>query len=168
MFKSDKKTIFLDIDGVLSTEKEFNRSRRKFHKKYDEAEKLHIPYPFNDGCVNIFNFILEETDSQIVLSSDWRLHWNLDELDLIFKFNKVNRSPVSITGIHPISLGNLTLNRINEIELFKKLHNINHYVIIDDLPMDIYNTDRFVKTIDLEGLKQIGIKEKILKFLKDE
>lgn len=168
MFQPGKKTIFLDIDGVLATHIEFMKPRRKFHEKYDNAKQLRIPYPFNPGCVKIFNSILEETDAQIVLSSDWRHHWDLEELDKIFQFNNVIKSPIAVTGNHPVSFGNLEKNRINEIEKFKQSNDVGSYVIIDDLHMDIYLNDRFVKTIDSEGLKQLGIKKKILKFLNDE
>jgi bifunctional pyridoxal-dependent enzyme with beta-cystathionase and maltose regulon repressor activities len=168
MFQPGKNTIFLDIDGVLATHKEFMMTRHKFHKKYDEANRLHIPYPFNPGCVKVFNSILQETDAQIVLSSDWRHHWDLEELDGIFQFNKVIKSPIAVTGNYPISMGNLEKNRVNEIEKFIQTHDVGQYVIIDDLHMDIYIKDRFVKTIDMEGLKQTGIKKKILKFLTNE
>jgi hypothetical protein len=162
------KTIFLDIDGVMATHREFMRLRKKFHDKYDEAKRLHIPYPFNKGCVKILNDILTETDAQIVLSSDWKLHWNLEELDLIFKFNEVIKSPIAVTGSHPVSFGNLEKNRVNEIKKYMEKHDVGSYVIIDDLHMDIYEIPRFVRTKDVEGLKQLGIKKKILNFLNDE
>lgn len=162
------KTIFLDIDGVLATHKEFMRIRHSFHKKYNNAKELNIPYPFNSGCVKILNEILDETNAQIILSSDWRNHWNLEELDKIFKFNGVIKSPIDVTGNHPVSFGNLEKNRINEIKKYYEKHDVGSYVIIDDLHMDIYEIDRFVRTIDSEGLKQIGIKRKILKILNDE
>lgn len=162
------KTIFLDIDGVLATQKEFMRVRHSFHKKYDEAKQLHIPYPFNQGCVKVLNEILEETDAQIVLSSDWKLHWDLEELDKIFKFNGVIKSPITVTGSHPVSFGNLEKNRVNEIKKYREKHDVGEYVIIDDLHMDIYEIERFVRTKDREGLKQLGIKKKILKYLNDE
>lgn len=168
MFEPGKKTIFLDIDGVLATHIEFMKNRKKFHEKYDEAKQLHIPYPFNPGCVKILNSILEETDAQIVLSSDWRHHWSLEELDKIFKFNNLIKSPITVTGNHPVSFGNLEKNRVNEIEIFKNKNDVGSFVIVDDLHMDIYLTTRFVRTNDSEGLKQNGIKRKILKFLNDE
>lgn len=168
MFEPGKKTIFLDIDGVLATHIEFMKPRKKFHEKYDDAKQLRIPYPFNSGCVKILNSILEETDTQIVLSSDWRHHWDLEELDKIFKFNNLIKSPVAVTGNHPVSFGNLEKNRVNEIEKFRKSNDVGSFVIVDDLRMDIYLTTRFVRTKDSEGLKQTGIKTKILKFLNDE
>jgi hypothetical protein len=92
------KIIFLDIDGVLATNKEFIMNRTKFQTKHPEAKEIRIPYPFNPGCVKIFNEILDETNAIIVLSSDWRFYWDLNDLDKIFKFNGVKKSPVAITS----------------------------------------------------------------------
>jgi len=60
--------IFLDIDGVLSTIKEYDKPRKKFWSKYDIANNLKIPYPFNEGCVKIFNEILTEFECKIIIS----------------------------------------------------------------------------------------------------
>jgi hypothetical protein len=162
-----KRTIFLDIDGVLATNKEYSRNRTKFHKKFEIARKLHIPYPYNPECVKILNEILQETDSQIILSSDWRLHWDIEEIDQIFKFNQIIKSPVGFTQNMHVSMSNLEKNRINEIENYIKNHDVGSYVIIDDLDMGFYGLDRFVKTKDSEGIKQTGLKEKIIKILSE-
>ena len=157
------KTLFLDIDGVLATHKEFMKPRHIFRKKYDVANTLRIPYPFNPGSVKILNSIIEETDVNIVLTSDWRNFWDLNELDQIFKFNGVIKSPMSITNTHPISMENLTENRKNEIKEYIETFDVGTYVIVDDMKLDM---ERFVKTKDTEGLKQLGVKKKILNFLK--
>jgi len=93
----ERKIIFLDIDGVLATHLQFMMNRTKFRKKYPEANTLRIPYPFDEGCVKIFNEIIEETGADIVLTSDWKLHWDLDEIDKIFKYNQVVKSPFTFT-----------------------------------------------------------------------
>ncbi len=166
--KSIKKTIFLDIDGVLATHKEFMMNRLKLQNKHEIVKRIHIPYPFNKGCVKVFNEILKETDADIVLSSDWKLHWTLSELDEIFKFNGVIKSPIDITEQRPVSMGNLEKNRVNEIKIYMEKHDVGQYVIIDDLHMDIYLTDRFIRTKDTEGIKQLGIKKKMIDFLNKE
>jgi hypothetical protein len=114
------KVIFLDIDGVLATNKEFATNRTKFREKYLWAKELRVPYGWNKGCVEVFNEILDATNSEIVISSDWRFHWDLDELDKIFKVNGVKKSPI------------------------------------------------FGRTKDSEGLKQTGLKDKIIKLLNDD
>lgn len=161
----NKKIIFLDIDGVLATNKEFMMKRINFHKKYPEAKELHIPYPFNPGCVKIFNEIIEETDPKIVISSDWRHHWDLEELDKIFKFNKVIKSPEGTTGFSKRKLSSsLEDDRSWQIKNYVLSHELKTWVAIDDLNLSTLNPN-FVQTKDTEGLKQLGIKKKIINLL---
>jgi histidinol phosphatase-like enzyme len=54
-----KKIIFLDIDGVLATNKEFFRNTSKFWENHPAMAELKVPYPWNEGCVKIFNDILD-------------------------------------------------------------------------------------------------------------
>jgi hypothetical protein len=165
-----KPIIFLDIDGVLTTMYEYNKSRKKFWDKYELAHELKMPYSFNSGCVNIFNEILKKTDADIVLSSDWRTHWTLQELNNIFKFNKVIKSPIGVTEVHPTSMSYLERNRGREITMYLEKHpNITTYVIVDDLDLsEFVPIGHFVRTIEREGLKQCNIKQKILKILESE
>jgi hypothetical protein len=164
------KIIFLDIDGVLATHKQYMRNRKKFWDKNELAKDLKIPYPFDPKCVKVFNEILEETGAQIVLSSDWKYHWDLENLDKIFKFNSVNKSPIDITVKEDISMGNLTKNRAYQIGEFIQRNELTNYVVIDDLNISNYmeitnDQDKFVLTNDFEGIKQMSIKEKIIKIL---
>ena len=164
----EQKIIFLDIDGVLATHLQFMMNRTKFRKKYPEADELRIPYPFDEGCVKIFNEIIEETGADIVLTSDWKLHWDLDEIDKIFKYNQVVKSPFVFTENDTKSFGNITLNRAWEIDLFIRANDVDNFVIIDDLWVDKYmkfGEGRIVRTKDMEGLKQSGIKDKIINIL---
>lgn len=162
------KVIFLDIDGVLATNKEFAMNRTKFQSKHPEAKEIHIPYPFNPGCVKIFNEILEETNSIIVLSSDWRLHWDLNDLDKIFKFNGVNKSPVAITSKMKRKLSSdLEDDRSFQIKTYVDEMLPDTWVAIDDMKLTSLGVN-FVRTKDNEGLKQIGIKNKIITILNNE
>jgi len=164
-----KPTIFLDIDGVLCTFNEYNKNRNKLWQKYDEARTLRLPYEFNPGCVKVFNEILKITDADIVLSSDWRTHWNMQELDNIFKFNKVIKSPMDVTEVHPTSFMYLEKNRAHEIDIYRQQHNLENYVIVDDLDLlPFVPKERFVQTIEREGIKQSNVKEKMLKILQYE
>ena len=126
--------MFLDIDGVLATNKQFGMNVKKFREKNEWAMNNNVPYPFDTKCVDIFNEILEETNAEIILSSDWKLHWDLIKMDLIFKKNNLIRSPRMMTKNDSISFGNITKNRVHEIELFLKDFEFVNYVIIDDLP----------------------------------
>lgn len=159
--------IFLDIDGVLATNIQFNMNTQKFRAKHEWAADLAVPYPFDPGCVRILNEILEETDAEIVLSSDWKLHWNILELHEIFKQNGVIKSPRTTTLDITNDDFNLEEERAYQINTFIDKFKPKQYVIIDDLSIESYlgspdAQDRFIMTRSREGLKQSGIKEKIL------
>jgi hypothetical protein len=133
------KTIFLDIDGVLVLEDA---------EEYDDN-----PPPFDKDCVRIFNEILQETNAVIVLSSDWRMVWDLKRLDSIFKFNGVIKSPLDVTS---------DLNsRRKEIPDYVQRKAVSDFVILDDMKLEIF-PGNFVQCNMKEGLKQAGIKEQIL------
>lgn len=164
-----KPIIFLDIDGVLCTFGEYYRNRKKFWEKYEFADTLKLPYEFNKGCVKVFNEILEKTDADIVVTSDWRTHYSVETLGNIFKFNSVIKSPIDVTDVEPTSMSYLERNRGHEIDIYIKKHMVEKYVIIDDLNLSKFvDSSKFVRTIEREGLKQSGIKEKILKILENE
>jgi len=165
-----KPIIFLDIDGVLTTYYEYSKSRKKFWDKHEFAHELNIPYSFNPGCVKVLNEILEKTDADIVLSSDWRTHWTLQELVNIFKFNKVIKFPMDVTDVLPTSMSYLERNRGSEIRTYIQVHPaLDRYVIVDDLDLSKFvPVEHFVRTIEREGLKQSNIKQKILKILESE
>jgi len=168
----ENKVIFLDIDGVIATDAQYFMNTTKFRKKNEWAEELRVPYPFDKGCVKILNEILEYTNAEIVLSSSWKKMYRLEDLDVIFKKNGIVKSPIATTSNIYASASNITKNRVAEIEEYLTNNKVGKYVVIDDLPLDEYmtstnNDDKFVKTIDSEGLKQLNIKEKILKILND-
>lgn len=168
------KIIFLDIDGVLATANEFLANRTKFRKKHYVAEHVKMPYPFNHGCVNVFNEILLKTDAEIVLSSDWRKFWTLDELNIIFRFNGVIKSPIDVTEIDPVSMSWLEKNRANEIgKYLLKNREIKNWVAIDDLNMSEFmkltnDDDKMFVTEGIEGIKKSGLKDKIISKLNEQ
>jgi len=167
------KVIFLDIDGVLATNKQFFMNSQKFKDKNAWAKELGVRYPFDKGCVKILNEILTETSAEIVLSSDWKMGRSLEDLDIIFKQNGVIKSPIGITPNEWVSISFTTKNRAYQIELYIKNNKVDKYVVIDDLPVGEFmkltnDDDKFVLTNDREGLKQLGIKNKILNILNYE
>ena len=144
---------------------------------------------FDTKAVKVLNEILEETGAEIVVSSDWKLHATLEELGEYYKEQGIIKKPISLTP----NLGKCTwyhdmiwmwsprweLEMTRVIEIKQYLHDhteITHWVSIDDLNMGKngedwkdWGIDNFVLTPKSnEGIKQYGVKEKILKFLKDE
>lgn len=166
-----KPIFFLDIDGVIAIDNEhFNIITKDFMNENVWAKELNVPYPFNSGCVAVLNNILKQTNADIVLSSDWKKHWTLEQLDIIFKENGVIKSPIDITNNDYVSFSNYEKNRAHQIEKYIKEHNIEKYVIVDDMLLDFYldnSKEKFVRTDSLDGIKDPDVKNEILKILQE-
>ena len=141
---------------------------------------------FDTKAVKILNEILEETGCEIVVSSDWKLQATLEELGDYYESQGIIKRPIDLTP----NIENCKdhdnnfiwspiweLEQIRSIEIKQYLHDhpeVTNWVSIDDLNMgkngepwkDGWAIDNFVLTPKSnEGIKQFGIKEKILKFL---
>jgi hypothetical protein len=144
---------------------------------------------FNQKAIKVLNEILEETGAEIVVSSDWKLHATLEELGEYYISQGIIKKPIAVTpnlndctvhGNNFIWSPRWDLEQSRSIEIKQYLHDhpeVTHWVSVDDLNMgkigepwkDMWAIDNFVLTPkSSEGIKQLGIKEKILKFLKDE
>ena len=92
------KILFLDIDGVLATDKSCELPRIPF------PDDFHIP--FNDGwtrldesCIDRFNQIIDSTGAKIVLSSSWRLAGDEHVIDYL-KSQGIDGDFIDYTPIH--------------------------------------------------------------------
>ena len=160
--------LFLDIDGVLATTNQYYSNKKKWHPAYD-------CYRFDEKCVKVFNEILSEfNDILIILSSDWKLHYDLKEMNDIFKWNGVNAKVIGKTpsswGVEFKSLQQLEQCRAFEIMKYVETHNVQNYVAVDDLDLTPWMPEgRFVRTPRAnEGIKQNGIKQKIITILNNK
>ena len=136
---------------------------------------------------------MEETGAEIVTSSDWRLHATLDEMGDFFQLQGVVKRPVGFTELFKDAFpgewsglrfrGELEYERFREIEKWLKDHtDVTHWVAVDDLNMSteffqsnfaskdpnapVVGLQNFVHTPrSSEGIKQVGVKEKIIHIL---
>jgi hypothetical protein len=178
------KVIFLDHDGVVCLSNNWgsrSKKKQKFAKNSDENFPPHIRLDdFDKKAVDILNEILEKTDAEIVVSSDWKLHATLEELQEMYREYGVIKSPISVTprlsdfDDYTSSLyhyrGWLERARCLEIEEWLKRNPVTEWVAVDDLDMsDEYlrpGLKNFVLTPrSTEGIKQSNIKEKIITIL---
>ena len=191
------KVIFLDHDGVICLSTEWG-GRHKKQKKWDgrklsmSMRDIPLEYRFdnfNKKSIKVLNEIIEETGAEIVISSDWKLHGTLEELSNYYESQGIVKKPIALTT----NLGQCTwyndmvwvwsprwdleMTRVIEIKQFLYDHpEITHWVAVDDLNMGKngedwkdWGLDNFVLTPSSDqGIKQSGIKDKILKFLKDD
>ena len=148
---------------------------------------------FDTKAIKVLNEILEITGAEIVVSSDWRYYGTLEELGEYYTSQGINKKPIGFTDmfkdIFPKEWSSLRfradveLERSMEIQHWVDNHpEVTHWVAVDDLNMSIEflgdrfsaldNSDKkpglsnFVLTSEwAEGIKQSGIKEKIIKYL---
>jgi len=156
--------IYLDLDGVLATTAQFYSKKR--HEEWN-------CYSFDKKCVKVFNEILKETNAKIILSSDWKTHYDLETMNRIFEWNGIITPITDFTptlwGVKFTKLEELELCRAAEIlhYVYNNKYDFASWVAIDDLNLhDLLPDENFVQTPKIyEGIKQTGIKEKILKRL---
>jgi len=148
---------------------------------------------FNKKAVEVLNSILVETNAEIVVSSDWRYHASLEELGDYYTEQGIIKKPISVTeifkDIYPSEWNRLRfraeleLERSMEIQHWLNNHpEVSNWVAIDDLNMSVEFLSNRYSSVDgsdskpglinfvltsksSEGLKQTGIKEKVIKFL---
>ena len=141
---------------------------------------------FDKKAIKILNKILEETGAEIVVSSDWKLYATLEELGEYYEEQGIIKKPIALTDnlkdctVHGDDFIWSTMwdsEQMRTIEIKQYLHDhpeVTHWVAIDDLNMgkigepwkDLWAIDNFVLTPKSnEGIKQLGIKEKILNYL---
>jgi len=145
------KIIFLDHQGVMRIDKHPNPGQL---------------INFDTECVFVLNSILKKTDAEIVISSDWKYWVSLEEMGLFYLKQGIIKKPIDYTPkTKKYSFQIYNKQRSEEILLWlSNKENITNWIAIDDLNMKQY-LKNFVSSESDKGIKQIGIKEEILKFL---
>jgi hypothetical protein len=190
------KILFLDFDGVICLSNNWGGRYKKWERYRSENPEANrfvnnVPVEvrfddFDKKAVKVLNKILEENGVEIVVSSDWRCHANLEELGEYFLSQGILKKPIGITKM----LGDCNqpenypwmekwdLEQSRSLEIFQYLHDhpeVTKWVAVDDLNMGKngeswkdWGLNNFVLTPKShEGIKQSGIKEKVIKFLND-
>lgn len=192
------KVLFLDNDGVVCLANNWGsryKKRVKDRVTETDARKMPVEYRFDNfdkGAVKVLNEVLESTGAEIVVSSDWRMWANLDELGEYYLSQGFCKKPISVTKMlkdcdQPEDFPwnrNWDLEQSRTLEIKQWLRDnpgVTHWVAVDDLHMGIkgkkdyrefyheWGLKNFVWTpYDREGIKQSGVKQKLLKYLQDE
>lgn len=118
------KIIFLDIDGVLNHNNWYISEQ---YSKLQPNDELDI----DPLCVERINKLCSETNSKIVISSDWRINYYYkDRLELAGLKNIIGHTP--ITSFETLGT-TYHFSRGEEIQIYLEHHlNIDKYVILDD------------------------------------
>ena len=148
---------------------------------------------FDKKAIDVLNEIIETTGAEIVVSSDWKAWASIEQMGEYYEMQGVIKKPIAYTkNLGQCSFQDtksfvwsvtydLEQSRYVEITQYLMDHpEITHWVSIDDLHMgrhvenskygafdrDDWGLENFVWTPrPSEGIKQSGVKEKILKYL---
>ena len=146
------KVIFLDVDGVLNSEKFWEKQTQSF--RYTAAlnegktdDEISVIANFDPDAVAWVNYIVARTNAEVVMSSTWRSDYNIP-----FKMRYAGLLR-PIYGITPFSKDR---HRGTEIKKWLDDHpEVTHYVILDDdNDMLEEQLEHFVQTGWVEGLNE--------------
>jgi len=192
-----KKILFLDLDGTICLSNNWGGRAKKWKKyrklnpdaTSDTTAPVEVRFDdFDKKAVKVLNEVLEETGAEIVVSSDWRLFATLEELGEYFLSKGIIKKPIAFTKRY------IGCDKPDEFEWVRRMMyeqqrcievrqyltdhpEITHWACIDDLVLgekDDCNREQkwglsnFVHTPrENEGIKQSGVKEKLLQYLND-
>ena len=168
------KILFLDHDGVICLAKQWGKRNTK-----KSVEKGEVFDPFCPKAIKVLNEIIAETDCDIVVSSDWRLYRDLNYMQEMYLTRGIKKSPIDFTRVFDICDDDILeetweykdktqiMARVREKEIndwLRKNPKLKSWVAVDDLNM--HKLSNFIHTPNQnEGIKQSGIKEKIINIL---
>jgi hypothetical protein len=165
----NKNIIFLDIDGVLNCQlhyqskqfKDYRDAKKKLRKQVKGGEIEWLEYYSSQICkerIQWFNALCEETNSDVVLSSTWRLGRELEELKQVFKycgatFNLISKTPHCEHGVRGVEIYLWLKENITKEEYGCLYFDFYRYAIIDDdSDMLLNQANHFFQTDNYSGL----------------
>ena len=163
--KNNMKIIFLDIDGVLNSEK-FSIWIHEHPEFCENGGHFWIDPEKVEMVINL----CEETGAKIVISSSWRgwsLKTTLEDFSTYRDLSKLNPYIVGVTPKFFMMYSNTQISRGNEIQHYLNKHqSITHYCIIDDdNDMLQEQQEKFVQTDNQVGLT-VEDYQKVINILK--
>jgi hypothetical protein len=131
---NNMKIIFVDIDGPLAwgTWKDGRTDIELGDKTFK------IPYPWVKEDCNALKTILEKTEAQMVLSSDWKSHFSISQMRAIFEhYNIPGYRLVDITTHqnlwNKMSRPSDEWVRAAQIKKWVKDNRIANWIAVDDM-----------------------------------
>lgn len=127
------KLIFLDIDGVLNTHRDFFEASYYGHE-YNKGNEI-----ISRGNLAALDHLVAQTGAKIVISSTWRHHFKSSQLHEMFKIRGFKAPRTTIIGKTPDRRKGFSSGpeyfRGDEIHAFlEDRDDVENYVILDDIP----------------------------------
>jgi len=153
------KIIFLDIDGVLLSQKWLREQKGKKHKILTKS------------AVSALQHIIKQTKAKIVISSTWRLNNSLDDIVSMFNENGIYADFIGVTKQLNFSNSNDNVPRGCEIHqwlsdnkslLGCKIQSFKKYIILDDdSDMLYWQRNNFIRVDSEVGLTKVQAEKAI-------
>ncbi len=138
-----KKVLFLDFDGVLNSAAHFASlppERAASEVEYDDRS-------FDRACVERVNAVVQRTECSVVVSSSWRLAYDIGKLNTILRRHGFASRVLDITPDDPRGC------RGDEIQTWLNLHpDVKSFAILDDDADMGHLSHRLVRTTFATGL----------------
>ena len=161
------KVLFLDHYGVLCLSKRPVRRTEFSMPTEDEFADTGITFfsDFDPDAVDALNNIIDLTDAEIVVSSDWKRETTLSGMCEFYQKQGIKKMPLDYTDWLP-GAPTYHRQRANEINTWIDQHpKITHWVAIDDLYMGTWLTN-FVWAKDVHlGIKDISVQQQIIELI---
>ncbi len=172
--------VFLDIDGVLQP---YNSGYRFLnvdktiieklsilyntdYSRYDFWDVAAVYYDWDEQAVARLKYILNETNSKIIISSNWRSKTFPNKMIDLLKIHNLDNYWIADNIIFDYQENNtLAKRRSKEINHSLEKYNIKNFVILDDeKELEIYFPNNSVITHNIIEIKDMKKCIKILKF----
>jgi len=180
------KALFLDHDGVICLSSNFGTRFKKGKGHLIDDSVLKRFDNFDKKSIKVLNDIIEKTGCEIVVSSDWKIWATVEEMGEYYEHQGIIKKPIDFTtSFNDVEVPSdfkwdrnydREQTRCLEVKDWLEKHpEVTHWVAVDDMFLGITENDKkedtgwglihFVWTPNVyEGIKQPGIKDKILGF----
>ncbi len=131
-----KKIIFIDVDGPLAWGS-WGDGKVKINE--NTSNEFTIPYAWDKADCEALAKICEVTNAELVLSSDWKMHFTLKQMSDVFIENGVYTPLIDITTHqslwNKLSRPSLEWERAAQIVKWVKDNKISNWIAIDDMKL---------------------------------
>ena len=167
--------VFLDIDGVLQpydSENRFYSDKRTIGKlsnkfgidysKHSFYDVTAVYYDWDSQAVSRLKYILDKTNSKIIISSDWRNNNDPNKMKDLLTIQKLD-SYYFCDNVILDKVNSLAYTRALEIQDSLNRYNIDNYVVLDDMKeLREYFPDNIVVTNNIISVSNMNESIKIL------
>lgn len=143
-----KKIIFIDIDGPLAWAT-WEMGKVKINENM--MNEFTIPYPLVKEDCEALQEICDKTNAELVLSSDWKMHFTLRQMsDVFIEYGIYAKLIDTTTHMNTTQMGlwnklskpSLEFERASQILKWVKDNRISNWIAIDD--MNLANQFKFM------------------------